>query len=236
MRPTWEHSAVAALTTVVTAGLLLLPGRVLGPDRTVGLALQLSPIATRQTVEAAPPQPAHVPPRQSPRPSLRPSPAQLASVVVPARPAVASRHVVTHKAAPQHQPVSAVRPLRPSPRIPLDPAPVAPPALPPAAPAPAPGSVPAVVTPDPEPAAPTTRVLSGSLAPVVEGTPPAAADETNGNSSHNDTKAGGDNGEGNNNDNGNANGNDNGHGNEGGQCDDSGHGPGSGSDKNSGKQ
>ena len=230
MRPTWEHSAVAALTTVVTAGLLVLPGRLLGPDQTVGLALRPSPVATRQTVEAAPPPRVRAAARHhSQRPLLHTSPAQLASVVVPARPPAVVPHVVTHNAAPQHAPVSAVRSQRPSHRAPPEPTPTPAPAAPVPAPAPAPGTVPAVVTPVPDPTTTTTRVLAGSLTPVVEATPPAAADEKSGKASHNDTNGhGSGNGD---NDQGNEHGNDNGHGTDSGQCEDNGHGHGSGSDK-----
>jgi hypothetical protein len=228
MRPTWEHSAVAALTTVVTAGLLILPGRVLGPEHTVGLTFHLSsPAPTRQTVEAAPAPRAHVVARKSPRQSLRTSTAQFASVVVPARPPSVVRHVVTPKAVPQHHPVSAVRPQRPIHRTPPEPVPV--PAPTPPAPAPAPGAGPAVVTPVAEPTATTTRVLAESLTPTVEATPPVANDDKHGKTSHNDTSAhGSDNAS---NGQGEEHGNGNGNSNDGGPCDDGGHGHGPGSHK-----
>jgi hypothetical protein len=53
MRLSWAQGVAGVLTCAVVAGLLLLPGRLLGPDRPIHVAVPL-PQAAR-SVEAAPP-------------------------------------------------------------------------------------------------------------------------------------------------------------------------------------
>ena len=54
MRLSWAQAVAGGLTLAVVAGLLLLPGRLLGPDRPIELAIP-APLGTAWSVEAAPP-------------------------------------------------------------------------------------------------------------------------------------------------------------------------------------
>jgi hypothetical protein len=111
MRLSWAQGVAGVLTCAVVAGLLLLPGRLLGPDRPVHVTVPL-PQAAR-SVQAAPPlvirhlhrpakQAKSAPVRSTPRPSNY-VPAQPRTVVrvSPARKLLQShRSAVIQKLAP----------------------------------------------------------------------------------------------------------------------------------------
>ena len=83
MRLSLAQAAAGTLTTVVAAGLLLLPSRVLGPEQQADKAVALPAITAVPSVQAAPP-PAPPPKKQHKSPELHPAPtgvSSLASVV-----------------------------------------------------------------------------------------------------------------------------------------------------------
>lgn len=199
MRISWAQMAAGALTLAVVAGLLLLPGRLLGPS-SIGLPVVL-PHMTAPAAVVAEPVPVVVPAKQRHAAPRRPAVvrtapiAQFASAVVVTQPAV--RHAVVasaRKRAPK--PVAKPQPTRkPQPQPQPQPKPtsvVAPPKRVAAAPTPAPAPAPAAApTPAPAPT-PATRVLADTAVPTT----PTPADD--GDPGEHDHGNGHDNGNGNN--------------------------------------
>lgn len=109
MRLSWGQTVVGGLTLAVVAGLVLLPNRLLGPDRPVQLAIPAAQGA-RPSVQAVPPLAIHrlqlarpktastsVAPQAAPRPTYVPQPRT--SVRVPVRVSPARRLLKAHRSA-----------------------------------------------------------------------------------------------------------------------------------------
>jgi hypothetical protein len=203
MRGSWSQPAAGALVCAVVGGLLLLPGRLLGPSPQ-GAPLSLAAAQAPYAVEAVPVpgvvKHRHVTTRQAAAVNAAPA-AQLASVLVPRTIPVSAAAVVQQTAAPTKPRTS--RPTRhiqlpaepgatatppPTPVPPSAPAPTPPPATTPAAAPPAaPATTPAVDTTP-------TRVLADS---ADSGTDPSSPSEhaDNGNNKDQGDRGGhGDNG------------------------------------------
>ena len=180
MRISLAQAAAGALTSTVVAGLIVLPGRVLGTDpaRTGPLSLRVQAAAATTVVPAAQPVVHH---RVAPKPHRVPAApvAQLASAPVavavvrraaPRPTVVTRRRVVIARVAPK----AAVRrrhlPLPPDEARPQAPVPAPTPAPAPAptpAPAAAPAAGPAAASPAAVPAVPAVQVLADMYAPAV---------------------------------------------------------------------
>jgi hypothetical protein len=103
MRLSWGQTVAGGLTLAVVAGLLLLPGRLLGPDRPINLAVPAAQGAV-SSVQAAPPlairhlrpnrPKTFVPSIQAPRLSYVPPRQQTVARVSPAR-----KMLKTHRSA-----------------------------------------------------------------------------------------------------------------------------------------
>jgi hypothetical protein len=252
MRLSWAQAAAGALTTVVAAGLLMLPGRILGPDQGAGPALRLPGIAAVPTVHAAAEQPVHRAPRRRPVTHIAPRPnPSLVSALVPA--AATDRRAHSSPTPQPHVRPPAVsqggslidalsglhhRPPPDAGRPTPTPAPAPAPApAPTPTPTPAPTPAPTPVVPAPTP----TRTLADSAAPPAAPDAPQASpcptgsdtaqndqgDEDGndqGNDDAQDEDHGNGNGQGNDHGNGNGNGNGQSQGNGNGQGHGSGHG------------
>jgi len=103
MRLSWGQTVAGGLTLAVMAGLLLLPGRVLGPDRPVQLAIPAAQGAL-PSVQAAPPLVIrHLQPNRAKSSAPATSQAPRATYVAPARTVTrvspARRLLQTHRSA-----------------------------------------------------------------------------------------------------------------------------------------
>ncbi|MFL5955543.1 MAG: hypothetical protein ACJ76I_15700 [Gaiellaceae bacterium] len=177
MRLSWAQAAAGALFVTVLSGMVVLPGRVLGPDHTAPVGVALPKTDSRSRVQAAPPlvtrgraaRPASRPVRPHARQTFvnfsPPSTAHVRLQPAAARPRAAIAHVAPPLAATP--PVATPTPA-PTPSPAPTPVPVPTPAPTPAPPAGAPGATPAAIPPVAPAPAPT---------PVAAETPvPAFAD------------------------------------------------------------
>lgn len=172
MRLSWAQTTAGALVLAVVMGLVLLPSRVLGPDRALRAPLAVPAVSGPESVLAAPQPLVHRPSR--PRPVQTPSPAghaSLASVVTPlprSVPAAPRRAPATRPVTPRANVTTRRR------RLPVDEARPAP--TPPPAPAPVPTPVPTPPTPPPAPAPTPSPAPAPAPAPAV--TPPQILADT----------------------------------------------------------
>jgi fermentation-respiration switch protein FrsA (DUF1100 family) len=180
MRLSLAQAAAGALTTVVAAGLLVLPTRLLGPEQDASPALRLPGITATPTVHAALPAAAATQRHRATRRADSNGSASLASVVK--RPLIVPAAVSAARTAPAHiahrsapQGARLIDALsRQRHRPPPDPA------RPPPTPTPTPTPTPAPV-PKPAPVVDTptaTRTLADAAPPVLTPTPaPAPCDQ-----------------------------------------------------------